>query len=172
VYRRHVRVGSRLCENVDEQRTRRIVFSLCFFRRRQKRCSFLIQLIRGKRSTRKSDFGVFTQPGSFSEVGPCDKDVRSTLNSRHRQAARSGPLRATRLAEIRCRCVHAPFVPFRATAERRELGWYTQNSTKVETMSPLTQLSSSGLPPLSHCAGAGMGRILDTRQPSGVLTST
>jgi hypothetical protein len=64
--RRQFRFGSRLCENVDEQRTRRIVFSLCFFDGTRQRCSFLIQLIRGKRSTRKSDFGVFTQPGSFS----------------------------------------------------------------------------------------------------------
>jgi hypothetical protein len=30
----------------------------------RQRCSFLIQLIRGRRSTRKSDFGIFTQPGS------------------------------------------------------------------------------------------------------------
>src|SRR5674476_78965 len=32
-------------------------------------CSFLIQRNRDKLSTRKSDVGVFTQPGSFSDLG-------------------------------------------------------------------------------------------------------
>jgi hypothetical protein len=47
-------------------RERAELFSLfAFVDGARQRCSFLIQLIRGKRSTRKSDFGVFTQPGSF-----------------------------------------------------------------------------------------------------------
>jgi hypothetical protein len=45
------------------------LFSLfAFLDGARQRCSFLIQLIRGKRSTRKSDFGVFTQPGSKGEI--------------------------------------------------------------------------------------------------------
>src|SRR5471032_1929038 len=45
-------------------------------------------------STRKLDVGVFTQPGSKSEVSPLAQHVRSTLNSRHRQAAPACPFGA------------------------------------------------------------------------------
>jgi hypothetical protein len=38
--------------------------------------------------------GVFTQSGSKTEVCPLARHVRSTLRSRHRQATRSGPVRA------------------------------------------------------------------------------
>jgi len=61
--RANVRCGSRLCENVDEQRTCRIVFSLSFFRQRLTASSFLIQLIRDKTFYAPVRLRVFTQPG-------------------------------------------------------------------------------------------------------------
>jgi len=45
-------------------------------------------------STRQNNVRVFTQPGSFSEVGPRDKDVRSTPRSRPRRTTRSVPFSA------------------------------------------------------------------------------
>src|SRR5258706_5067927 len=45
--------------------------------------SFLIQRNRDKLSTRKFDVGVFTQPGSNSEVELADADFRFTPQSRH-----------------------------------------------------------------------------------------
>jgi hypothetical protein len=57
------------CVKTSTSRERAELFSLfAFFDGARQRCSFLIQLIRGKRSTRKSDFGVFTQPGSKGEI--------------------------------------------------------------------------------------------------------
>jgi hypothetical protein len=60
-------LGPRLCENVHARRLRRIVFSLFSFYGACQSSSFLIQRNRNKRSTRKFDVGVFTQPGSLSE---------------------------------------------------------------------------------------------------------
>ena len=55
-------------------------------------------------------------------------------------------------------------------AERREL---PDSSRMVHLLPrPLSQLSSCDLAALGHGAGAGIGRTLDTRQPSDVLTST
>src|SRR5450755_1506197 len=57
------------CVKTSTSRERAELFSLfAFLDGARQRCSFLIQLIRGKRSTRKSDFGVFTQPGSDSDL--------------------------------------------------------------------------------------------------------
>jgi hypothetical protein len=42
-------------------------------------------------STRKFCVGVFTQPGSISEVGGPNLEVRFALVSGHRQPGRSGP---------------------------------------------------------------------------------
>jgi hypothetical protein len=56
--------------------------------------SFLIQRNRDKLSTRKFDVGVFTQPGSKTEVAALERHVRSTLHNRHRQAAPPCPFRA------------------------------------------------------------------------------
>jgi hypothetical protein len=56
------------CVKTSTSRERAELFSLfAFFDGARQRYSFLIELIRGKRSTRKSDFGVFTQPGSKAE---------------------------------------------------------------------------------------------------------
>jgi hypothetical protein len=60
------------------------LFSLfAFLDGARQRCSFLIQLIRGKRSTRKSDFGVFTQPGSIASFSRCTQEVRFTPDNGH-----------------------------------------------------------------------------------------
>jgi hypothetical protein len=60
-------------------RERAELFSLfAFLDGARQRCSFLIQLIRGKRSTRKSDFGVFTQPGSIATEMGFPRHVRSS----------------------------------------------------------------------------------------------
>ena len=56
--------------------------------------SFLIQRNRDKLSTRKFDVGVFTQPGSKTEVPLLPRQVRSTLRSRRRQITRACPKRA------------------------------------------------------------------------------
>src|SRR5258708_657162 len=54
------------CVKTSTSRDRAELFSLfAAFDADWQRCSFLIQPIRDKRSTRKFDFGVFTQPGSF-----------------------------------------------------------------------------------------------------------
>src|SRR5207248_1187110 len=58
------------------------------------RSPFLIQRIRGKRSTRKFDLGVFTQPGSDSDIAALLRDVRSAPKSGQRQAASTCPFRA------------------------------------------------------------------------------
>jgi hypothetical protein len=61
-----------MCENVREQRTRRIVFSPFFsFDCDCQCCSFPIQRNRDKPSTRKFDLGVFTQPGPLSDIDLC-----------------------------------------------------------------------------------------------------
>src|SRR6266403_1891194 len=79
-----VRFGSRLCENVHEQRMRRIVFSLFFFDGDCQSGSFLIQRNRDKLSTRKFDVGVFTQPGSKADLWPRMTDVCFTPENGHR----------------------------------------------------------------------------------------
>jgi hypothetical protein len=66
--RANVRLGSRLCENSREQSARRIVFSLFFSQLSASELSFPIKDIRDKLFTRKSDVGVFTQPGSKGEI--------------------------------------------------------------------------------------------------------
>jgi len=48
-------------------------------------CSFPIQYNRDKISTCKFDVGVFTQPGSISDLGARNLDVGFTPTSRHRQ---------------------------------------------------------------------------------------
>jgi hypothetical protein len=59
------------------------LFSLfAFFDGARQRCSFLIELIRGKRSTRKSDFGVFTQPGPVAEVASHSSSMSGYLIGR------------------------------------------------------------------------------------------
>jgi hypothetical protein len=56
--------------------------------------SFLIPRYRDKRSTRKFDVGIFTQPRSKPEVSPLKLLVRSTLSSGHRLATAACPFRA------------------------------------------------------------------------------
>jgi hypothetical protein len=57
------------CVKTSMSRERAELFSpFAFFDGARQRCSFLIQLIRDKRSTRKSDFGVFTQPGPGTDL--------------------------------------------------------------------------------------------------------
>jgi len=53
--------------------------------------SFLIQRNRDKRSKRKFDVGVFTQPGSDSEVHSRNRRVRSTPMNRHSALGQSVP---------------------------------------------------------------------------------
>src|SRR2546426_9146540 len=53
--------------------------------------SFLIQRNRDKLSTRKPDVGVFTQPGSLTEVSALLEHFRFTLISGHHQAWVRGP---------------------------------------------------------------------------------
>src|SRR4029077_16856139 len=50
--------------------------------------SFLIPRYRDKRSTRKFDVGVFTQPGSKTVLAVPKVHFRSTPNNRHQQTAR------------------------------------------------------------------------------------
>jgi hypothetical protein len=70
------------CVKTSTSGERAELFSLfAFLDGARQRCSFLIQLIRGKRSTRKSDFGVFTQPGSISTKSGPSAYVRFTLGS-------------------------------------------------------------------------------------------
>src|ERR1039458_8113595 len=72
------------CVKTSTSREPAEFFSLfAFFDGARQRCSFLIQLIRGKRSTRKSDFGVFTQPGSKAPFWRSDGHFRSTPMNRH-----------------------------------------------------------------------------------------
>src|SRR5260370_23532227 len=57
--------------------------------------SFLIQCNRDKLSTRKFDVGVFTQPGSKTEVAALQRDVCFAPVSVHRQAVSACPKTAT-----------------------------------------------------------------------------
>ena len=56
--------------------------------------SSLIERNRDKLSTRKFGVGVFTQPGSKTEVAALERHVRSTLHNRHRLTAPPCPFRA------------------------------------------------------------------------------
>src|SRR5467141_2063467 len=53
--------------------------------------SFLIPRYRDKRSTRKFDVGVFTQPGSKADLTTLKWDFRSSPNSGHRLPNRPRP---------------------------------------------------------------------------------
>jgi len=53
--------------------------------------SFLIPRYRDKRSTRKFDVGVFTQPGSKADLTTLKWDFRSSPNSGHRLPNRPCP---------------------------------------------------------------------------------
>src|SRR5258707_8934684 len=64
------------------------------------RSSFLIQRNRDKLSTRKFDVGVFTQPGSFSDLGARSCEVRFTSMSRHREFDRARPHPPVKLREV------------------------------------------------------------------------
>jgi hypothetical protein len=80
------------CVKTSTSRERAELFSLfAFFDGARQRCSFLIQLIRGKRSTRKSDFGVFTQPGSLADLTVANPNFRLPPGSRHRQLEQPCP---------------------------------------------------------------------------------
>src|SRR5258705_9002002 len=65
--------------------------------------SFLIQRNRDKLSTRKFGVGVFTQPGSEAEVGPLERHVRSTLESRHQAEGSACPLCANKRHRVHLR---------------------------------------------------------------------
>ena len=94
--------------------------------------SFLIQRIRDKHSTRKFDFGVFTQPGSKTEVPGFARHVRFTLRSRHRQPAPACPFGAK--AQSRCapaRCAGARAERLVADGEDSDSGVATINSRIV-----------------------------------------
>jgi hypothetical protein len=56
----------------------------------------LFQRNRDKLSTRKFDVGVFTQPGSFPDLGARNRDVRFTQISRHRRLDHLRPLSANK----------------------------------------------------------------------------
>src|ERR1700730_12170358 len=76
-------------------KTRRIIFSIAFLPRE------LVSAIgsperrnRDGDSTRKFNIGVFTQPGSKTELSGFARHVRFTLGSRHRQPAPACPVGA------------------------------------------------------------------------------
>ena len=58
--------------------------------------SFLIPRYRDKRSTRKFDVGVFTQPGSKTEVAALRRDVCFTPESGHWTDIPGGPFSANK----------------------------------------------------------------------------
>ncbi len=63
--------------------------------------SFLIQRNRDKLSTRKFDVGVFTQPGSETEVLALLRDVRLTPQSRHQLSRLRRPFCANSGSHVR-----------------------------------------------------------------------
>jgi hypothetical protein len=74
-------------------------------------CSFPIQRNRDKRSTRKFAIGVFTQPGSFPDIGSLDKEVRFTPKTR----LKSGHRTMSALCQLRKSAVHSTTSSARAS---------------------------------------------------------
>ncbi len=74
-------------------------------------CSFPIERNRDNISTCKFDVGVFTQPGSKTEVSGLARHVRFTLRSRYRQPA--------------------PPCPFGARSGRRPTKWWFRKATQL-----------------------------------------
>jgi len=83
---------------------RRIVFSLfSSFDGDRQSGSFVIQRNRDKPSTRKFDVGVFTQPGSDSDICVFLNDVRSTPTNGSRAPRTARPFRANSGSDRRIR---------------------------------------------------------------------
>src|SRR5450755_5100966 len=114
------------CVKTSTSRERAELFSLfAFLDGARQRCSFLIQLIRGKRSTRKSDFGVFTQPGSNAPFWPSADDFRG------RDASYLAPPAQIRTGPIRAHGSHLGYV----TARRDILTKFRMRFSACDTVS-------------------------------------
>ena len=127
------RSAPRAAVAVPTDSTRRIIFSILPSYDRNCQCNwFPHRRNRDGNSTRKLNVRVFTQPRSKTEVAPRERQVRSTLKSRYRQATPACPISAK--AQSRCapaRCAGARAERLVADGEDGDSGVASINSRIV-----------------------------------------